>query len=245
MGNALFDLGRLDEAGASYARALELDADSVDAQIALAKVLRQTGRVAEAEQSSHRALQIAPNCAEALALLGEIQADRGRFTDAETLFGRSLAISPGHAEAWAGLARYRKMGAGDADWLAAARRLVGGPLPIGQEINLRYAIGKYFDDVQDFGNAFDSYRLANELQKRGGVPHDRQRLTARVEQIRGFFDREWLGNARAQGNESLAAGIHRRHAAFRNHADRANSRFAPTGIRRRRIALLAYCDGEF
>ncbi len=127
--------------------------------------------------------RVAPNSAEALALLGEIQADRGRFADAEALFRRALAIAPDMPEAWASLVRYRKMSDADADWLVAARRLAGGPLPIGQEINLRYAMGKYLDDVRDFENAFEAYRLANELQKRGGVPHDRQRLVHRVDQI--------------------------------------------------------------
>ena len=203
MGNALFDLGRLDEAGAGYLRALELEPASVDARIALSKVLRQTGRVAEAEESCRQALEISPESAETLALLGEIRADRGRFADAEALFRRAISIAPDMPEAWASLARYRKMGAPDAPWLATAQRLLGKSLPLGQEINLRYALGKYFDDVEDFENAFASYRLANELQKRSGITHDPLRLTRRVDQITHLYDRHWLRATRAVGNDSL------------------------------------------
>jgi tetratricopeptide (TPR) repeat protein len=200
-GNALFDLGLLDEAAASYARALELKPDYTEAHIAAGKVLRQIGRIAHAEESCRRALELAADSSEALALLGEIQADRGRFDDAEKLFRRAIAIAPDQPEAWAGLVRYRKMQP-DAAWLAAAQRLLGTSIGVGQEINLRYALGKYFDDVQDFDNAFSSYRAANELKKRSAPKYDGARLARRVDQIIALYDAEWLNRARAQGNES-------------------------------------------
>jgi tetratricopeptide (TPR) repeat protein len=200
-GNALFDLGLLDEAAASYARALKLKPDYTEAHIAAGKVLRQIGRIAEAEESCRNALGLAGDSSEALALLGEIQADRGRFDDAEQLFRRAIAIAPDQPEAWAGLARYRKMQP-DAAWLAAAQRLLGKSLAVNQEINLRYALGKYFDDVQDFDNAFSSYHLANELKKRSAHKYDGARLARRVDQIIALYDADWLRTARAQGHES-------------------------------------------
>jgi tetratricopeptide (TPR) repeat protein len=201
VGNALFDLGLLDEAAASYARALELKPDYTEAHIAAGKVLRQIGRIAEAEESCRKALELAADSSEALALLGEIQADRGRFDDAEQLFRRAIAIAPDQPEAWAGLVRYRKMQP-DAAWLAAAQRLLGKSMALGQEINLRYALGKYFDDVQDFDNAFSSYRLANELKKRSAPKYDGARLARRVDRIIALYDADWLRTARVQGHES-------------------------------------------
>jgi len=202
-GNALFDLGLFDEAAASYARALELKPDYTEAHIAAGKVLRQIGRIAEAEESCRKALGLAADSSEALALLGEIQADRGRFDDAEHLFRRAIAIAPDQPEAWAGLARYRKMQP-DAAWLATVQRLLGNAagVGVGQEINLRYALGKYFDDVQDFDNAFSSYRLANELKKRSAPKYDAARLARRVDQIIALYDADWLRTARTQGNDS-------------------------------------------
>ena len=200
-GNALFDLGFLDEAAKSFARALDLKPGYTEAHIAAGKVLRQIGRIAEAEESCREALVLAEDSSEALALLGEIQADRGRFDDAEQLFRRAIAVTPDQPEAWAGLARHRKMQP-DAAWLAAAQDLLGKPIALGQEINLRYALGKYFDDVQDFDNAFSSYRLANELKKRSALKYDGARLARRVDRIIALYDADWLPTVRAQGNES-------------------------------------------
>jgi tetratricopeptide (TPR) repeat protein len=198
LGNVLLDLILLDEAAACYQRALALKPDYANAHTALGMVLRQQGCTAEAEASCRRALAIEPHSAEGLAFLAEIHADRGQFAAAEELFRTALAIDPDLPAAWAGIARYRRMGGDDACWLEAAQRLAGKGLPVRHEINLRYAIGKYFDDVKDYARAFDSYRLANELAKRYGARHDPQQLTRLIDQVAVSYDRQWLSQSRTQ-----------------------------------------------
>jgi tetratricopeptide (TPR) repeat protein len=196
LGNVLLDLMQLDEAAASYRRALALRPDYAHAHTGLGMVLRQQGRTSEAEASCRKALDIEPDSAEVSAFLGEIRADRGEFAEAEELFRQALGVDPDLPSAWAGIARYRRMGAGDASWLEATQRLAGKGLPVRHEINLRYAIGKYFDEVQDYEQAFASYRLANELAKRYGARHDRPLLTQRVDRMTAAYDREWLRRSR-------------------------------------------------
>jgi tetratricopeptide (TPR) repeat protein len=196
LGNVLLDLMRLNEAAASYRRALALRPDYVHAHIAQAMVLRQQGRTAEAEASCLRGLDIAPDSAEGIAFLAEIHADKGDFAEADALFKRALAIDPDLPAAWAGLVRYRRMGDGDSSWLDAAQRVAAKALPVRQEINLRYAIGKYFDDVKDYEQAFHSYRLANELTKRYGAKLDKSQLTWQVGRTMHRYDKGWLSHAR-------------------------------------------------
>jgi tetratricopeptide (TPR) repeat protein len=202
LGNAWFDLGQFDRAAASYERALAINPDYAEVHAALGVVLRQTGRGEEAEASCRRALAVNPDLPETLALLGDIQASQGQFAVAEESFKRALSIDPDLPEGWAGIARYRKMGDADSPWLAAAQRLVDKSLPIQHEINLRYAIGKYFDDVKDFDQAFANYRLANELTRRYGIQHDRQRLTRRVDRLIASYDGVWLETTSAEANPS-------------------------------------------
>ena len=198
LGNVLLDLMQLDEAAACYQRALALRPDYAHAHTALGMVLRQQGRTAEAEASCRRALAIEPHSAEGLAFVAEIHADRGQFAAADELFRTALAIDPDLPAAWAGIARYHRMSGDDACWLEAAQRLAGKGLPVRHEINLRYAIGKYFDDVKDYAQAFDSYRLANELAKRYGARHDPQQMTRLVDRITVSYDQQWLTQSRTQ-----------------------------------------------
>jgi len=181
LGNALMDLGRLAEAEASYREALALDAQFAAAKCNLALVLRAQQRPVEAAAACARALEIEPNSAAMLTLLGELYADEGRFPEAEQLYERAIAVAPEFAEAWAGIAHGRKMTSADADWFRAVDAMLGKNPPPREEIHLRFAAGKYHDDIRAFDAAFVHFQRANDLAKRFGAPYDpaaQERYTA-------------------------------------------------------------------
>jgi tetratricopeptide (TPR) repeat protein len=183
LGNVLMDLGQLAEAEASYRKALGLDREFAAAQGNLALVLRARQRPAEAAAACARALEIEPHSAAMMTLLAELHADEGRFAEAERLYERAIAIAPEFAEAWAGIAHVRKMTAADADWYAAALGLIAKNPPAREEIHLRFAAGKYLDDIRAFDQAFVHFQRANELAKRFGAAYDsaaQERLTAEL-----------------------------------------------------------------
>jgi tetratricopeptide (TPR) repeat protein len=202
LGNGLRSFGRLDEAVASYRRALEIQADFAEAHRNLGISLRLLGRTTEAEASCRRALAINPRSAATLVVLAESSADRGHFAAAEDWFKQAISIEPESPEAWAGIVRLRKMSAGDAPWLAAAQRIAAQPLPARKEIQLRYAIGKYFDDVKDFEQAFLNFQRANELTKLHRPKHDRLQLTRVADGMIQAYDQQWLSRARIEALDS-------------------------------------------
>ena len=202
LGNALLDLGRLDEAIASYRAALAASPGFAEAHCNLGIALRLAGRSADAQDSCRQALAIDPTLAASIAVLAEIDADQGRFTQAEEQFRRAIAIAPQTAEAWVGISRLRTMTTEDASWAAQAQQIADRPLPARKEVLLRYAIGKYFDDIRDFGQAFANYRRANELTRCYRSRYDRLALTHSVDGIIRAFDRDWMGRTRAAANAS-------------------------------------------
>jgi hypothetical protein len=76
----------------------------------------------------------------------------------------------------------------DGAWLAGVERLLQRPLPHGTEVALRFALGKYYDDTGRYDEAFESYRLANELTQRGATRYEPARLKAHIELSRTRFD---------------------------------------------------------
>jgi tetratricopeptide (TPR) repeat protein len=202
LGNLLFQLHRIEESAAAYRHALALQPDHVPAHVSLGVVLRQQRQPAEAEASCRTALRLDPDYAEALHVLGELCADRGEFTAAEGLFRRAIALKPDYAAAYNSIAAHRRMTPADGDWLAGAEALLRRSPPLEQEIGLRFALGKYFDDVGRYADAFPQYRQANELTKRYGAVYDPVRLTARIDAIIRHFDAGFVGRAHTGASDS-------------------------------------------
>ncbi len=92
----------------------------------------------------------------------------GRFDEAQSLLKRTLEISPKMPTAWAALNATRKMTAADSDWFATAEEIAGSGIPLWEETQLRFAMGKYCDDIKDYEQAFANYRRGNELLEERG-----------------------------------------------------------------------------
>jgi tetratricopeptide (TPR) repeat protein len=204
LGNVLFELREVDEAVASHRAALAQQPDYAPAHLGLAFALRQQRRPAEAEASCRAALAIDPNYVEALSFLGELRADAGQFAEAEKLFKRAIELNPDFSFAFTSIAAHRKLTVDDGDWLTGAKALLAKSLPLGHEISLRYALGKYFDDVKQYDEAFGEYAQANELTKRYGLKYDRRKLTERIDEIIRRFDAAAVRTHSAQASASEA-----------------------------------------
>jgi tetratricopeptide (TPR) repeat protein len=194
--------GRLDESEIPLRRALKLKPSYIEARVSLGMSLVLLGRLQEARDCYEKALRAAPRNVQALVGRGQIEALEGRFAEAEAAYRRALEVDPGAAYAWAGLVWLRKMTPADGDWLKRAEEIAASGLTPIDESAMRFAIGKYCDDVGDFARAFRSYRHANELHKLRAEPYDPEAHTRFVDDMVRVYTREALSRARTGASDS-------------------------------------------
>jgi tetratricopeptide (TPR) repeat protein len=203
IGSAQLEGGRVEDAAASFQHVLDLEPAHVAAHLGLAAALRQQRRIAEAQAICERALALAPRSAEAVWLLGELRGDLGAFPEAQALYRRAIEIDPTFPSAFSSMALQRKITAADAPWQAGVERLLAQEPPLSHAIGLRYALGKYFDDLGRHDDAFRHYRMANELTKRRGAVYDGEKLARRIDKLIATFDARFMGTpSRASASQS-------------------------------------------
>ncbi len=183
LGAAFHKRGQYAEAYSCFRRALEIKPDCVDTLCNLGETCTLSGKFDEAASCYRRALEIKPDHVLAMICLGKDAINKGRFDEANDYFQRALSIDPDSPVAWAALVDLRKMTPEDGEWLSTAERLVKKGLPVIYESYLRFAMGKYCDDVKHYDEAFAHYFRANELSRSMMPRYDRKKQTQLVDDL--------------------------------------------------------------
>jgi tetratricopeptide (TPR) repeat protein len=194
LGNLLRRRGHFAEAEDLLRRALQLKPNYVEARNNLGLTLVLLGRLRDAKAHFAKVLKVARHHADALLGLGQVAGMEGRFDEAETLFKRVLEVNPKMPSALAALAGIRKMTSCDGAWLAAAEEVAASGITSLEETDLRFAIGKYYDDVRDFARAFRNYKRANEMQKAITGNYDRKARTHFVDDLIRVYSRRTVSS---------------------------------------------------
>jgi tetratricopeptide (TPR) repeat protein len=174
LGNALLMKGQYAEAEDSLRRALKLNPRLVEARINLGLTLAFLGRLRDAKAHFEKALKGEPRNADALFGVALVAKTEGHFDEANAMLSRALQINPKMPNALAAQSSMRKMTSSDGAWLERAETLAASGIAPVDESELRFAIGKYYDDVEDFKRAFQNYKRANDLLKAIAQPYDRE-----------------------------------------------------------------------
>ncbi|MGC1524100.1 MAG: sulfotransferase [Steroidobacteraceae bacterium] len=183
LGNLLRVRSLLIEAEASLRRALKLKPNYADARINLGLTLTFVGRLRDAKACFSKVLKSAPRNIHALHGMGQLALLEGRFDEAESTFRRIVELDPKMPRAWAGIAGTRKMTSADGEWLKNAEEIVSSGIDPLAEANLRFAMGKFFDDVNDYARAFQNFKRGNELLKSAANEYDRTKRSRLIDEL--------------------------------------------------------------
>lgn len=186
----------------SLRRALKLRPNFPEARINLGSTLTFLGRLRDARASFAKVLKKAPHNVRALHGTGQLDAFEGRFEQAEAVFRRVLELDPKMPAAWASLAGTRKMTNADGEWFRSAEAIATSAIHPLEEANLRFAMGKYCDDINDFARAFENFRRGNELLRTVAPEYDRKGRSDLIEGLIRAYTRGAISSIGAAGSAS-------------------------------------------
>ena len=189
--------GRLQDAENCLRRAVKANPTDPVARGNLGMTLVLLGRTNEARIEFDKVLKVTPRHAIGLYGMGMLARSEGRFEEAEDLFRRALVSDPQMAPAWSALVGVRKMTSEDVVWLKRAEQTAAGLKTAAEEAEVRFAIGKYFDDLDKHEQAFASYQRANDLLKSVAPVYDRNAHRRFVDDIMSLYTPEAIARASA------------------------------------------------
>jgi tetratricopeptide (TPR) repeat protein len=173
-------------------RALKLGPGDPETRSSLGLTLLRLGRTGEAKGQFEKVLKSSPRHPNALLGMAQVARTEGRFDEASVLLQRMLEQDPKVPSALAELAGLRKMTIADGAWHKRAEELAASGLSPLEEADLRFAIGKYYDDVRDYARAFQNYERANQLLKSAADEYDRAAHSQFVDEQIRVYTRETL-----------------------------------------------------
>lgn len=192
LGTLLRARGDLAASETALRRAVKQQRRDAQALVDLGLTLGMRGRLGDARNCFEKAMRLKPRSANTLCGLAWLASREGRFEQAERLYRDALASEPRHTVALASLAQLRRMTAADGDWFASVQQMLAGDVSSLEEAKLRFALGKYFDDLGNYSSAFEQYKRANELQSALATPYDRAARKAFVDDMIRIYTRERL-----------------------------------------------------
>jgi len=185
----LLRLRRYEAAVETLERALAINRGNLKIIIPLAESLERVGRGAEAIQLLQETLAARPDEAGIMNTLGRLLHNAGRLAEAEQVYQRALSLEKGAARACYGYSQIRKFDPEDVDiirQMEVLRQREG--MADTDRIHIHYALGKIYDDCQNYDQAFARFEVANRLQ-RGSITYDRQAMERRIDELMEVFDR--------------------------------------------------------
>ena len=189
VGKQLAETKRFSEAIVCYRRAATVDPDYVGAYQLLVPALERDGRIEEAMTACRKLLSLRPDDAEAIRNLGALHLQAGRLEEAKGCFRKAIECSPRFADAHLALAECRRFRPGDPDIERMRVLCEDESTTPPDRTMLHFALGKAYEDTEDYGQAFQHYQAGNSLQRRQ-VVYDPQNTTARIDALIGFFSKE-------------------------------------------------------
>jgi len=192
----------LNEAESMATKALEIDPKDAKAHCLLGDIHTQSGFPDKAEADYAQGLTIEPDLESAYLGLGHLQMEQGNMKAAKTSFLRVLDINKDSIAARVSLVQVSKVKDGDehmASLIEEAKDLDN--MLETKAMGLHFALGKCFDDIKQYDDAFPHFLQGNKLRRKR-LEYSADAHSQYVDRIQAFFTAENIKKLRSQACSS-------------------------------------------
>jgi tetratricopeptide (TPR) repeat protein len=166
----------------------------IDTGVALTK----RGNLNQSAKVLKEALRLDPASAEAQYNLGVVYAEQGDFEGAKQAYEGALRLDPAATQPYPNLVAITHFKGGEPLLGEMEGRLKGGAAT---DINLRFALGKAYDDIGDYDASFNHYLEGNTLARRQ-ISYSTESQWEFCRSVMQHFDRDTVAQLAQAGLDS-------------------------------------------
>lgn len=166
IGSIYQQLGTLDKAVECWEQVIEISPNFYDAHRNLGLAYSVSGKTDLAIARFESAIQVSPRSAQAHYNLGLAYRESGRKELAISQCRKAIGFEPSYAEAHRTLAFLKKFTGFDEDIVNMQDAYAQSETSDMQKMHLAFGLGKSMEDLGEFGDAFQFYLSANQLNRK-------------------------------------------------------------------------------
>ncbi|MGA7538762.1 MAG: sulfotransferase [Steroidobacteraceae bacterium] len=201
-GHTLLVGERLSEAESTFRELLKLEPDNPQNWSALGSVYIKLLRQGEALSAYREAARLNPSQAGFRLAIGHINKTLGRRAECEDAYRECLRLDPKYAEAYWSLADLKNYLFSDAE-LAAMQELLVSPAAGTDQAQMHFAIGRAYEQRENYPKAFSHYAEGNALRRRSS-PFSIESFEAKSRRIVACCDCEFFRSRATAGHPDSA-----------------------------------------
>ena len=161
LGNTLKKLGRSEEAATSYKVAIALKPDYVEAFYNLSVLLQEIDSLESSEEICKKAIMLKPDYAEIYNNLGITLQKLGKIEEAEVNYKKAIHFKSKYVDAHFNLSQIKNFIKEDKQFVQLQDLYLDQNLDNEQRCQICFALGKAFEDLNQFDKSFKYYCEGN------------------------------------------------------------------------------------
>jgi tetratricopeptide (TPR) repeat protein len=187
----------------AFRRVIQLDPHRPTGYISVGTVAAMVGKHDEALDMFSKALEKDPKNFGALSGMGHVLKTVGRQDEAIARYRECVEQNPDHGETWWSMANLKTFRFDDADIENMLKRAARESLVEEQRTNFHFALGKAYEDKQDYDRAFEQFALGN-ANRRQRETYDPVQTVDLHDRFIETFSKEFLDARPGAGCQSNA-----------------------------------------